>query len=279
MHSFNTNCKMEVITVKTRKIKKPCNICKTEDYLTRDHVPPQCCSNKGNVNFYRLFDTNIDPNKKPGQFQKGIYFKTLCSKCNNEYLGKEFDPYLGDFQNNIIDAVSKCTKISDAITIKCKINKICRAVIGHLLAALPFFLDGGIENDLRKYFFDKAEKQIKNQHLYIWISNEKRVAMARNIGIALDPIFNGAMISLLKFPGAAFMLCDKYIDDNLVDLFDYTSRNIEDEIEVKMELSSIYSRNGEARITEWPLIVNDNRIFVLPPEIQNKSMFSTLLDI
>jgi len=75
------------------------------------------------------------------------------------------------------------------------------------------------------------------------------------------------------------MLCDKYIDDNLVDLFDYTSRNIEDEIEVKMELSSIYSRNGEARITEWPLIVNDNRIFVLPPEIQNKSMFSTLLDI
>ena len=261
------------------KIKKPCNICEIPSYLTEDHVPPKCCSNKGKVNFYRLFDINMNPTKKPGQFQKGICFETLCGECNNERLGKELDPYLGDFQSKIFDTVSKCTELSDTVIIKCKINRICRAVIGHLLAALPFYLQGGIEDDLRKYFLDKAEKQINRQHLYLWINNEKRVAISRNIGIALDPIFNGAVISLFKFPGAAFMLCDKNIDDNLVDLFDYTSKDFDEEAEIKIDINSIYSRNGEARTTEWPLIANDNRLFVLPPEIQAKSLFSTLLDI
>ena len=263
------------------RIKDKCNICATNDYLTEDHVPPKCCSNRGNVKFYRLFDKNINPNKKAGQFQKGICFKTICKKCNNLLLGQELDPYLGEFQDKVIDGINKCSTLLDTIVIKTKVNKISRAVIGHMLAAFPFYNDNisGIENDLRKYFFDKTSSSINGQYLYMWINNEKRVAIARNIGILLDPIFNGAIISLLKFPGVAFMLCSKKIDDGLIDLFEYTSIDIETEKEIIINLKSIYTKNGEERTTEWPLIVNDNIIFVPSPEIMTKSIFSTLLDL
>jgi len=261
------------------KVKKQCNICGNLDYLTKDHVPPQCCDNRGNVNFYRLFDQNINPKKKPGQFQRGIYFETICARCNNTLLGEEYDPSLGDFQDMLIEAVGKCSTLSDTISITCNINKMCRAVIGHLLAALPFYFDGEIETELRKFFLDRSEDNINQQYLHFWINNEKRVAMARNIGIAADPIFDGAIISLLKFPGAAFMLCNKKVDDNFVDLFDYTSKDIEEEKEVIINLNSIYSKNGEARVTEWPLIVDDNRLFVIPQEIKDKTLFSTFLDV
>ena len=52
------------------KVKKQCNICGNLDYLTKDHVPPQCCDNRGNVNFYRLFDQNINPKKNLDNFKE-----------------------------------------------------------------------------------------------------------------------------------------------------------------------------------------------------------------
>jgi len=261
------------------KTKKPCNICEIPNILTKDHVPPRCCSNKGKINFYRLFDKNFNPVKKPRQFQKGIVFETLCEKCNTERLGAELDSSLGDFQLKIIDAVSKCTKMSDTITVRCEINKVCKSVIGHLLAAMPHYVSDGIECHLREYFLDKTDKQVKNQHLYFWINIEKRVAIARNVGIALDPIFNGAVISLFKFPGAAFMLSDKTIDDRLVDLFGYTTSTFGEEVEISVDLMSVYSKSGEARTAEWPLIATDNRLFILSDSEKDMPMFSTLLDI
>jgi len=57
------------------KEKETCNICETPSYLTEDHVPPKCCSNKGNVNFYRLFDTNFNPKKNQGKPKKASVLK------------------------------------------------------------------------------------------------------------------------------------------------------------------------------------------------------------
>lgn len=95
----------------------------------------------------------------------------------------------------------------------------------------------------------------------------------------MDSVFNGSLISLLKFPGAAFMLCDKAVDDNFIDLFDFTSNDIEDDIEIKIMLNTIYSKCGEARITEWPLINTDKRIFVLPDRVHSMLLFSTFMDV
>lgn len=258
---------------------KKCNICSLKKPLSADHVPPKCCSNKGSVNFYRLFQKNMNPDQKPGQAQKGIYFKTICEKCNNELLGKQLDPFLGELQKQIINATSQCNSLSDDILINIHINKVCRSVIGHLLAAFPNYYEGGIEPELRNYFLTKSLKKIDGQHLYLWINNEKKVAISRNVGVAVDPVFDGSIISLLKFPGAAFMLSNKKIDDGLVDLFDYTSEDFETSAQITLPLASIYSINGEERTIEWPLNVTDDRLFVITPEMASKSLFSTLIEI
>lgn len=156
---------------------KKCNICGLEKPLSADHVPPKCCSNKGTINFYQLFQKNRNPDKKPGQAQKGIYFKTICEKCNNELLGNQLDPFLGNLQEQIINATSQCTSLADDILVNIQINKVCRSVIGHLLAAFPNYYDGGIEPELRNYFLTKNLRKIAGQHLYLWINNERKVAI------------------------------------------------------------------------------------------------------
>ena len=263
----------------SNKVIGHCNICGCFEQLSEDHVPPRCCDNKGNVNYYALFDRNFQPNKKPKQAQNGIKFKTICSKCNNERLGKELDPFLGEMQNGIIDMCSTFTNLSDGDLLNVYINKISRCVIGHMLAAFPHYINTNFENSLREYFLDKTKQSIAGLHLYVWVNFEKRVAIARNVGIALDADFNGSMVSLLKFPGAAFMLCNKQIDDNMIDLFDFTTYNIEDCVKIPINISSIVSKRGELKTTEWPLIENDYRLFVLGQERKLMPIFSTFLDI
>lgn len=256
-----------------------CNICSKVLPLTEDHVPPKCCSNKGNIRFYSLFDKNLFPNKKPKQAQNGIKFKTICAQCNNERLGHELDPALGEFQEHVIEQVSRCTSIADTLPFDIKINHICRAVVGHLLAAFPDYIDTDIENQLREYFFDKSKASICGQHLYVWINCEKRIGIARNIGIANDPIIRNCIVSLLKFPGLAFMLCNRSVDDNLVDLFEYTTTNFDDIVEFPLNISSIISKSGELRITEWPLIENEERLFVQSSSDRHRPIFTTLINL
>ena len=148
-----------------------------------------------------------------------------------------------------------------------------------MLAAFPNYINTTFENSLREYFFNETQKTITGQHLYLWINFEKRVAIARNVGLALDPDLNGAMVSLLKFPGAAFMLCNKQIDDSMIDLFDYTTDNIDDCVNIPINMSSIISNRGEVKTTEWPLIENDSRLFILSQERKHIPIFSTFLDI
>lgn len=263
----------------SNKVIGKCNICGCTAQLSEDHVPPQCCSNTGNVKYYALFDRNFQPTKKPRQAQKGIKFKTICSKCNNERLGQELDPFLGEMQNDVIKMVSSFTTITDEGMINIYINKISRCVIGHMLAAVPRYIDASLENGLREYFLDKKMRSVEGQHLYVWVNFEKRVAIARNVGIAIDADFDGSIISLLKFPGVAFMLCTKQIDDNMIDLFDYTTDNIEDKVSIPISMRSIISKRGELKTTEWPLIENDSRIFVLSKKGKPMPVFSIFLDI
>lgn len=158
----------------SNKVIDKCNICGCTTQLSEDHVPPQCCSNVGNVKYYALFDRNFQPTKKPRQAQNGIKFKTICSKCNNERLGQELDPYLGEMQNDVINIVSSFTTVMDEGVIDVYINKISRCVIGHMLAAFPHYIDTDFENKLRDYFFDKKCVRSKNSiYMYGLISKKE----------------------------------------------------------------------------------------------------------
>lgn len=254
-----------------------CNICESRTTLTRDHVPPRCCSNSGIIRYRKLFDENFFPSKQPRHSQSGIHFKTICSNCNNELLGKSLDPHLGLLQEQILNKLKSVNHLTDTISVTIDINKICRAVVGHLLAAFPFYNNGGIEPLLRNYFAGTSSN-IEGQFLYFWINPEDTIAVSRNIGIASSDNLNNSCISLMKFPGGAFMLSNTSIDDNMINLLDYISSDQDHECTFEINLSSIYTNSGEFRSTDWPLIATDSRIFIISQEVAWDSYFSTPLN-
>lgn len=89
--------------VKVRGPKKGfCAICGVRDRLTRDHVPPRSCENVTDT-MVRSFAqvAGSGPTGHPTISQGGAHFRTICTKCNNELLGREYDPSLAAFADEI----------------------------------------------------------------------------------------------------------------------------------------------------------------------------------
>ena len=70
--------------------KKTCRICRSYSYLSKEHVPPKSAFNKGRIKLAGhsfVFDSNELPwnleNAKGPIMQNGIYFQTICEKCNH----------------------------------------------------------------------------------------------------------------------------------------------------------------------------------------------------
>ena len=76
-----------------------CNICGNMDSLTWDHVPPQVGIEVTPLEQKTILQHLVSDgsNKKYHISQNGLKFRTLCKKCNNELLGKKYDPILNEF--------------------------------------------------------------------------------------------------------------------------------------------------------------------------------------
>lgn len=156
-----------------------CNICGQTRKMTEDHVPPQCCKNTGNIRYYQLFEQFISEPQdnwvykrrdKPRIYQNGAHFHTLCDTCNNQKLGKWYDPSLSEFTNSVDEALERIDSSALEFSVVGKINRICRSVLGHLLAAYPSYNDTSpIDCKMRGFFKDQTQKSIDDVYLYFWI--------------------------------------------------------------------------------------------------------------
>ena len=94
--------------MKTRNPKKQkygiCKICLSNCKLTEDHVPP-----KGGIDVEEVIIKNyLDSISKEREIkgkhifisQNGVKFPTICGKCNNENLGKYYDPVLEEMRES-----------------------------------------------------------------------------------------------------------------------------------------------------------------------------------
>lgn len=139
-----------------------CNICGVRGPLTEDHVPP-----KGSVTITQMEMFNIcdamfahRPEKKGKLFQSGIKFKSLCSKCNNDYLGARYDPSINQLSKDLADIVKTPIAVPPVASISVQINRVCRAVLGHLMAVgLDKYNDGEMANSCREYFLNSEIKE------------------------------------------------------------------------------------------------------------------------
>ncbi|MEB3122594.1 MAG: hypothetical protein VKL41_15405 [Snowella sp.] len=112
-----------------------CNICQQPRKLSDDHVPPQACPTaKSRVISKLLYEMVGDRSFRPRISQSYVYYKTICSECNNN-LGSKYDLALSEFSKKVQSFVESSIALPDLFEVECYPNAILRSILGHLLAA------------------------------------------------------------------------------------------------------------------------------------------------
>lgn len=147
---------------------KLCHACLESSNLTEDHIFPKSIS----------LDENHGLKKRAGSIlsskrffaQNGLKKRTLCAKCNNDLLGSKYDPALA----HLIDEAKKywCNKIQlpdhAKIIYDIKLNKVVRAIAGHILAATPVPSDSPLHQQIRSFFLNPESVPPETLYIYTW---------------------------------------------------------------------------------------------------------------
>lgn len=195
------------IEVKTKgKNYGTCSICEEKNKrMSKDHIPPQCCGNKGRFVFTRLIKEERLPQELIAQ--NGITFHYICKECNN-FMGLNYDKELACFRNLFFELIEKGT--SD-VTID--FNKVAKCIVGHFLASYEY-CDSVVQNRLRAFFNDTEKKNelLENYSLYCYLYPYENNLFILNeyysCSFTKDKKDDGFYSSLYFYP-FAFLLAEK----------------------------------------------------------------------
>lgn len=145
-----------------------CNICGKESALTWNHVPPKSCFNK--------FSSDVNPfiwgvpkvNSYDKRHQSGIRYRSICDACNNT-IGSKYDLVLEEFTKIVAMMLCSAIELPEIVTIPIQINKVCRAICAHFLAAKNFYDENSHQDiNLRQYVLNETIVRIKDTQLLSW---------------------------------------------------------------------------------------------------------------
>lgn len=123
-----------------KKDRDKCNICGEEKQLTWNHVPPKSTGNSKEILANLLIQGFPESDKYQKKYQNGIRFRTICQECNNSLIG-EYDMDYKKIIEDIKNILKSELILPKYIKIKVKINRVCRAICGHFLAAKDYYDD------------------------------------------------------------------------------------------------------------------------------------------
>lgn len=149
-----------------------CNICGKYGPLTEDHIPPKGVPRLGQVAMMNLIDMLAAerPSKSTRYSQDGVKYRTICSDCNSGLLGARYDPELISMANYITDYVSSRLYLPPQLEVLIKPNRLCRSVVGHLLAhRVDSYREGDVISGLTDYFLDETADFPNDLKLYYWV--------------------------------------------------------------------------------------------------------------
>lgn len=190
-----------------------------------DHIPPKCCGNKSDTYYFQYaLEFLVEGERcKLRHSQNGLTFVNICHNCNNA-MGK-YDIHLQGFRNWVLSCINK-TPCSD----KFVLEKVCKSVIGHVLAASSY--DSCIFSQaMRKYYLDDDKTIYDVYSLFCtYYPYKNRIFSLNNyvpfslnnyapLNSSDDNIPNG-MISSLYFYPFAFIFCEKQSSGIFIDLFE-----------------------------------------------------------
>lgn len=237
-----------------------CNICGQYSDLTWDHIPPKGITHGESVIANTVIDKLPAPTKHMKRFQSGIKYRSLCSKCNNVILGendKVYQQFIEDVERQLSSPV-----LLNKIVVPVKINRLCRAMIGHALAAKNSFeADVVPDQQMRQYVLNSAMKLTENR-LYIWLYPYKTIIIARDFvtrGFQLNTHPTDMISAVIASYPIAYMVTGEDNNCGVDNLGMYTTDNIEDEIDVVLHFETLFIKDSdEYKPFNWPFNISDD---------------------
>jgi hypothetical protein len=121
--------------------------------------------------------------------QGGLKFKTICGRCNNDFLGLRYDPelkYFVDGMRRALQTVSLNVVLPRLVQAEANLHLVARSVIGHVLAAhsVPETESSarhvGATESLRQYFLNPDLSFPEDWRLYCWPYFSRRQIILRH---------------------------------------------------------------------------------------------------
>lgn len=230
-----------------------CNLCRQKKSLSWDHVPP-----KGGIEITSVEQEAIlerltgDPAKpKYSISQNGVKYRTLCAKCNNEWLGAKYDPILNDFAIGIGRFLNTTIDLPPVIDYETKPTALIRAILGHLLAAKAHIDDSIFDQRVRDFFFDESVGIPDDTRIFYWIYPYEDIVIIRDI---VMPAVRGrggklGFFNILKYFPIGYVVCDLDSYEGLNELTRFRRLRPDQSASVPINLRGI-------RHPQWPEIVD-----------------------
>ena len=235
---------MKYVKVKRQK-RDRCNICLKESSLTWDHIPPKGGIDINPVDQETVFQRMTVRNREK-QFmsisQNGVKYRTLCSDCNNNWLGVKFDPVLNDFSLGIGEFLKTTIKLPITFQFKTRPTTLIRAVLGHLLASKAEIDEVVIDKIIREFFFEENAPIPDSINMFYWVYPYQNITIMRDF---VMPAVRGnfgslGFFSILKYYPIAYLMCDLKKYENLNEMTKFRSLSTEDTALVTIDLSVIH---------------------------------------
>jgi len=182
--------------------------------LTENHVPPSGSSRSRRLVVRSLVGDLRTPKAKGRFHQSGLSFHSICAECNEHRLGREYDPELKRLCEQLRQTRSASSDLGmslpNPVRISCKPQRVARAVVGHLISAVPQQRIGAMPLDtpfwsvLRSYVMNPGSPLPRSISIRLWHYPFERVVVANAIG-KVGP-GTPYVSSLLKFDPIAFWL-------------------------------------------------------------------------
>jgi len=256
-----------------------CVICANEGKLTKDHVPPKNCNNLTDYELRTFLDFK-NSSGKGATSQGGTHFRTLCSVCNSERLGLQYDPSLVDLSNEITSLVmgakNKVISLPEFIYPFVKPQRLARSIVGHVLSAVAVeetktgLISAPFPDALRSYFLDESSPLPDKLEIYYWVYPSRKQVVIKGAG-KVSISGNGVVIGhIIKFLPLGFWLIwekPKNYNPNLHKLIPSRNMGIDETYQMPISLGEIPSLDfPEAPEGHEVILLNTNNSSIGSPK-------------
>lgn len=255
-----------------KKIKRNkidiCNICKEKKPLSWDHVPPKGGIKLSSVEIKEVFQLLSGREESSIKIsQNGVKYRTICSECNS-IIGTEFDPTLNNLNKSIINYIQSKDVLPKHFFARVKPIRLMKCILAHLVTAKINIDEVVTDQKIRESIFS-SNTIPEGIHIHYWVYPFDCTVILRDFALPIRPrdFSNCTIANVIKYFPIGFIISDSDYFRGLESLSQYRDLDIDDEIDLKFDLTKIED-------FDWPERVDENNIVFLTQESQN-GIFAT----